>query len=66
MKQVKQFFVENEKMIKVGKRGIIVIPVQIRKHFKLKEGSLLIIEEKRGGIFLRPAEVVPSEIDSIE
>jgi len=44
------------------KRGLIVIPAQIRRHFKLEEGSTLIVEEKKDGILLRPAEVVLSKM----
>ena len=54
---------EAEKPIRMGQRGLIVIPAHIRKHFKLEEGSLLIVEEKKDGIFLLPAVVLPSKID---
>ena len=57
---------EPEKPIRVGQRGMVVIPELIRKHYKLEKGSLLIIEEKKDGILLRPAEVRPLKINSKE
>ena len=54
---------ENKKTIRMGKRGLIVIPSQIRGHFKIEEGSLLIVEEKKDGILLRPAVVLPLKND---
>jgi len=57
---------EKEKTIRMDKRGLIVIPAHIRKHFKIEQGSLLIVEEKKDGILLRPAVVLPLKIDSGE
>lgn len=48
--------------IRVGKRGTIVVPVKMRQRFGLKEGDLLISEEREDGILLRPAVAVPVEI----
>lgn len=47
---------------RVGKRGTIVVPVKMRKRFGLKEGDLLIPEEREDGILFRPAVAVPVEI----
>jgi AbrB family looped-hinge helix DNA binding protein len=47
---------------KVGKRGTIVVPVKLRQRFGLKEGDLLITEEREDGILFRPAVAVPVEI----
>jgi AbrB family looped-hinge helix DNA binding protein len=47
---------------RVGKRGTIVVPVKLRKRFGLKEGDLLVTEEREDGILLRPAVAVPVEI----
>jgi AbrB family looped-hinge helix DNA binding protein len=47
---------------KIGKRGAVVIPSKMRKHFGLHEGSLVIAEEKEEGVLIRPAVAVPVEI----
>jgi AbrB family looped-hinge helix DNA binding protein len=47
---------------KMGKRGTIVLPIKLRQRFGLKEGDLLVTEEREGGILLRPAVAVPIEI----
>jgi len=46
---------------KVGKRGAIIVPAKLRKRFGIEEGSLVIAEERDGGILIRPAVVVPVE-----
>jgi AbrB family looped-hinge helix DNA binding protein len=46
---------------KVGKRGAIIVPANLRKRFGIEEGSLVIAEEMDDGILLRPAVVVPIE-----
>ena len=47
---------------RIGKRGTFVIPVKLRQRFSLKEGDLLVTEEREDGILLRPAVAVPVEI----
>lgn len=47
---------------RVGKRGTVVVPVKLRQRFGLKEGDLLITEEREDGILFRPAVAVPVEI----
>ena len=51
---------------RVGKRGTVVVPIKLRQRFGLEEGTLLIAEEQSGGILLRPAVAVPTEIYSSE
>jgi len=51
---------------KVGKRGAVVIPARLRKRFGIKEGGLVIAEEREDGILIRPAVVVPLETYSPE
>lgn len=46
---------------RIGKRGTIVIPSKVRKRLGLNEGSIVITEEFGGGLFIRPAKVVPVE-----
>ena len=51
---------------KVGKRGTIVIAASLRRRFGLKEGSLIIEEEKEDGVLIRPAVAMPVEVYSNE
>ncbi len=46
---------------KVGKRGAIIVPANLRKRFGIEECSLVIAEEKDDGILIRPAVIVPVE-----
>ena len=48
-------------MSKIGKRGVLVLPAQLRKRFGLQEGSYVIAEEREDGILIRPAVVLPYE-----
>jgi len=50
------------KIIKVGKGGKVIIPARLRRRYGLNEGSLAIVEVRRGGMFLRPAVILPVEI----
>jgi AbrB family looped-hinge helix DNA binding protein len=49
-------------MSKVGKRGAVVIPASLRRRFGIKEGSLVIAEERAEGVLIRPAAAFPIEI----
>ncbi len=46
---------------KVGRRGAIVVPANLRRRFGIEEGSIVIAEETTDGILIRPAVVVPVE-----
>ena len=46
---------------KVGKRGAIIVPANLRKRFGIEEGSIVVAEEKDDGILIRPAVVMPVE-----
>lgn len=46
---------------RVGRRGTIVIPADLRRRYELTEGSTLIAEARDDGILLRPATVLPLE-----
>jgi AbrB family looped-hinge helix DNA binding protein len=46
---------------KVGKRGTVVIPVELRRRFGIEEGSLVIAEACEGGVLIRPAIALPSD-----
>ncbi|MGA7522728.1 MAG: AbrB/MazE/SpoVT family DNA-binding domain-containing protein [Acidobacteriaceae bacterium] len=48
--------------VRIGKRGTLVIPAKLRQRFALREGDLLVTEEREDGILLRPAVAVPVEI----
>lgn len=47
---------------KIGKKGVVVIPAQLRRRFGLEEGSLIITEETAEGILIRPAVALPIEV----
>ncbi len=47
---------------RVGKRGTIVIPARLRRRFGITEGALVIAEERKEGVLIRPAAAVPLEI----
>ena len=51
----------NVEASRIGKRGTVVIPARLRKHFGLEEGTFVIAEERPDGILLRPAELLPVE-----
>jgi len=40
---------------RVGKRGTVVIPAALRWRYGIKEGSLIIAEDREEGILIRPA-----------
>lgn len=46
---------------RVGKRGAIIVPANLRKRFGIEEGTLVTAEEKEDGILIRPAIIVPVE-----
>ena len=47
--------------IRVGKRGTIVLPAELRRRFGIEEGTILTLEAREEGILLRPAVVLPVE-----
>ena len=46
---------------RMGKRGTVVLPAELRRRFGMEEGALLLAEGREDGILLRPAAVVPME-----
>lgn len=46
---------------RVGKRGTVVIPAQLRRRFGISEGSLVIAEARDGGVLIRPAVALPAD-----
>ena len=47
--------------IKIGKRGTLVIPSQIRQSYGLEDGDLISVEGRQEGILLRPVVTLPVE-----
>jgi AbrB family looped-hinge helix DNA binding protein len=47
---------------KVGKRGTVVIPAQLRRCFGIDEGSVVLMEERRDGVLVRPAAALPVDV----
>jgi AbrB family looped-hinge helix DNA binding protein len=52
--------------IKVGKRGTIVLPAELRRQYGIDEGSTVIAEATEEGILLKPAVVLAFERYSIQ
>jgi AbrB family looped-hinge helix DNA binding protein len=48
-------------VVKVGKRGTIIVPAKLRKQYGIEEGSLVTTEAREDGVLIRPAVVVPIE-----
>ena len=46
---------------KIGKRGTVVIPAQLRRRYGLEEGSLVIVDGRDDGVLIRPAVALPIE-----
>ncbi len=46
---------------KITKKGQTTIPVEYRRKYNLREGSLVVFEETEGGLIIRP---VPDIADS--
>ncbi len=47
---------------KVGKRGTVVIPAEMRRRYGIEEGTLVLLEESERGVTVRPAVALPVEI----
>ena len=47
---------------KVGKRGTVVVPARLRRKFGIKEGTLVIAEEREDGVLIRPVVSYQVEI----
>lgn len=45
---------------KVGKRGAVVIPAEMRRHHRLEEGAPVVIEDRPEGVLFRAAPSAPS------
>ena len=48
-------------VVKVGKRGAIIVPAKLRKRYGMDEGSIVTAEPREEGVLIRPAIVVPVE-----
>ena len=46
---------------RVGKRGTVVIPAELRRQFGINEGALVIAEARKEGVLIRAAELLPVE-----
>lgn len=49
-------------VINVTKRGVLTLPVRVRRELGLTGDSLVIAESTRDGVLLRPAVALPIEI----
>jgi len=46
---------------RVGKRGAIIMPAELRRRYGIDEGALVTAEPREDGILIRPAIVLPVE-----
>ena len=56
--------IQGEKLlesVRVGNRGAIVLSAKLRKRLGIEEGSIVVAEEKGGGILIRP--VIPTRVE---
>lgn len=45
----------------IGKRGTVVLPIELRRRYGLETGSTVIVEAGESGVTIRPAAVLPVE-----
>ncbi len=48
--------------VRVGKRGTVVIPAEIRRRYGLEEGEMLVMEESTQGLLFKPVRGFEVEI----
>jgi AbrB family looped-hinge helix DNA binding protein len=48
--------------IRVGKRGTVVIPAEIRRRYGLGEGEMLVMETSAAGLLLKPVQTYETEV----
>ena len=48
-------------LAKIGKRGVLVIPAELRRRYGLEENTPVILEDRQDGLLIRPAVVLPVE-----
>jgi AbrB family looped-hinge helix DNA binding protein len=58
--------VPSKSSLVVSQRGQITLPSDVRKRFGIKEGAVLMLEERPGELVLRPATVLEVEVYSDE
>lgn len=46
------------KIVRVGRKGVIVIPLDVREALGIGEGSLLTLEVSEGAIVLKPLKLL--------
>lgn len=54
------------KSVKVGSRGQIVIPLELRKKFDIKEGEILFVCENESRIEIIKSEILKKALDNME
>ncbi|MFI4917760.1 MAG: AbrB/MazE/SpoVT family DNA-binding domain-containing protein [Phycisphaerales bacterium JB060] len=47
----------------IGSRGSLTLPKALRDACGLREGSLVIVEQRDGGVFIRPAVALPRDTE---
>lgn len=49
-------------IIRMGKRGTVVIPAGIRREYGLDEGEMLVMETRPDGLLLKPVQAYETEV----
>jgi len=49
--------------IKVDAKGRVVIPQSVRERLEIKEGTLILVEEREDGVLLRPVREKKKKIE---
>ena len=50
----------------IGHKGAVVLPARLRRRFGLEHGALVLVEEREGGLLLRPALALPLETYTLD
>ncbi|MBU4555823.1 MAG: AbrB/MazE/SpoVT family DNA-binding domain-containing protein [Actinobacteria bacterium] len=48
--------------IRMGKRGTMVVPADLRRAYGLDEGEMLVMEEVAGGLLIKPVRAYEVEV----
>ena len=46
-------------LAKIGNRGVVVIPAELRRRYGLEENTPVVLEDRQDGLLIRPAVVLP-------
>ncbi|MBS7248715.1 MAG: AbrB/MazE/SpoVT family DNA-binding domain-containing protein [Candidatus Freyarchaeota archaeon] len=50
-------------LLRVGRKGVVVLPKELREKMGVKEGDLLVLEEREGGFSVRAIRPLVVKVD---